>query len=270
MRPIEHVRAVAEEIEATDLSRRIALEDGPYEVRALGASFDSMLDRLERAAASQGELIDEASHELRTPLSVLIANADVLLTHPAPTAELYRRGLERSRSTADKMSRSIDDLLLAARRRARTVDRRPSDLALILREVIDASAPLAEARNVEVVLSGSSRAECSVDRVTVERALSNLLDNAIKHSPEGSEVRIDLEATDRAIVATVTDRGKGIPQSSQPHVFDRLWRGEGPGAGSGIGLTIARQVALAHGGSLSLVSPGPTGDGSVFRFSIPM
>ena len=100
MRPIDRVRRVAEDIEGSDLSRRIGLDHGPTEVVALAASFDAMLDRLEHAAETQRQLIEEASHELRTPLSVLMTNADVTLAHPDPTIEIYRQGLERSRSAA--------------------------------------------------------------------------------------------------------------------------------------------------------------------------
>ncbi|MFC7722526.1 HAMP domain-containing protein [Nonomuraea recticatena] len=92
VRPLDRVRAVAEDIGATDLGRRIALDGGPAEVVALAASFDAMLDRLEQAAATQRRLIEETSHELRMPLAVLMTNAEVLLAHPSPTLEVYRGG----------------------------------------------------------------------------------------------------------------------------------------------------------------------------------
>src|SRR5919108_176385 len=100
VRPIERVRAVAEDIEASDLGRRIGLDRGPTELVSLAASFDAMLDRLERSAHTQRQLIEETSHELRTPLSVLTTNADVLLADPNPTIDGYRRGLERAKAAA--------------------------------------------------------------------------------------------------------------------------------------------------------------------------
>ena len=120
VRPIERVRSVAEEIEATDLSRRIDLQRGPAEVVSLAASFDAMLDRLQHAADAQRQLIEQTSHDLRTPLSVLTINADVLLRHPDPTIEVYRDGIVRTRAAATRMQSTIDDLLVDARGRARS------------------------------------------------------------------------------------------------------------------------------------------------------
>lgn len=129
VRPIDRVRAVAEDIEGADLTRRIGLDHGPSEIVSLAASFDAMLDRLERSADTQRKLIEDTSHELRTPLSVLVTNADVMLAHPNPTVELYREGLERSRSAAHRLRTTISELLVDARGQARMIDRRPTDLA---------------------------------------------------------------------------------------------------------------------------------------------
>ncbi|WP_162181561.1 histidine kinase dimerization/phospho-acceptor domain-containing protein, partial [Glycomyces tenuis] len=124
VRPFERIRSAAEHIEASDLSLRIGPASGPSEAVALAASFDAMLDRLEHAAQVQRRLIEETSHELRTPLSVLIAGAEVLLQHPSPSLELYREGLERTRTSAERMRETISELLIDARGRARRIDRR--------------------------------------------------------------------------------------------------------------------------------------------------
>jgi signal transduction histidine kinase len=268
VRPIERVRAVAEEIEESDLSRRIGLDRGPTELVSLAASFDAMLDRLERAARTQRELIDETSHELRTPLAVLATNADVLLAHPEPTAELYREGLERSRSAALRLQTTIDELLAAARRRARTIDRRPADLMAIARRLTGDARVLASATEVELSLTGPSTATCSLDGPSIGRALANLVDNAIRHAPSGSEVAVAVEVTETEAVVAVSDHGPGIPSDEQEHVFERFWRGQGEAPGTGLGLPMAKQIALAHGGDLTLQSPGPAGDGCVFRLSV--
>ena len=157
VRPIDRVRTVAEDIEGSDLSRRIALDTGPTEVVALAASFDAMLDRLERAAEAQRRLIEEASHELRTPLTVLKANAEVMLAHPEPTVDVYREGLERSQVAATRLQTALDELLVDARGRARTIDRRPADLAAIARNVVDDAAVVATPRGITVSLAGPAR-----------------------------------------------------------------------------------------------------------------
>ncbi len=141
-----------------------------------------MLTRLERAASDQRLLIEETSHELRTPISVLTTNADVLLADPNPTIELYRDGLERSRAAAARLQASIEELLVAARGRARTIDRRPADLMAIAGSVVDEARALTAPRPNMLTLTGPATAECSIDEPTVRRALSNLVDNAIRYA----------------------------------------------------------------------------------------
>lgn len=268
VRPIERVRSVAEEIEGTDLGRRIGLDRGPTEVVALAASFDAMLGRLEEAAATQRRLIEETSHELRTPLSVLVAGTDVLLSHPSPTVEAYREGTLRSRAAAVRLGEAIDELLVDARGRARTIDRRPADLAALVAEVVGDVRVVAATRQIDVSLAAPEVLSCSVDPATVRRAVANLLDNAVRHSPPGSSVEVEVAAIDRQARVVVTDHGPGIAAEDQARVFDRFWRGRGEAGGTGLGLPIARQVALAHGGTLTVRSPGPAGDGCAFELTL--
>lgn len=266
--PIDRVRTVAEDIEAGDLSRRIGLTQGPIEVISLAASFDAMLDRLERAAETQRQLIEETSHELRTPLSVLATNADVLLAHPEPTVEVYRQGLERSRTAAARLQSTIDDLLVDARGRARTLDRRPADLVTIVEGVIADASVLATAQAIDLSFTGPPAAECPLDEPTIRRAVANLVANAISYSPDGATVDVAVEVSDAEARVAVTDHGPGVPADEQAHIFERFWRGRPDTHGTGLGLPIARQIALAHGGGLTVRSPGPTGDGSVFVLSL--
>lgn len=268
VRPIERVRAVAEDIEASDLSRRIALDDGPAEIVALAASFDAMLERLEGAAQTQRALIEETSHELRTPLAVLVTNAEVLLRHPAPTLDVYREGLERSAAVATRLETTIDDLLVDARGRARTLDRQAGDLARIAAEVVEDAHVLAAEKQVTLQLDAPASAACRLDEASVRRAVANLVDNAIRFAPAGSRVDIDVRATDRDASVAVSDHGPGIPPAEHGHVFDRFWRGDASAARTGLGLPIARQIALAHGGDVDLRSPGPAGDGCTFVLRI--
>jgi signal transduction histidine kinase len=265
VRPIERVRSVVEQIGAADLDRRVGLTSGPVEIVSLAASFDGLLDRLERSAETQRRLIEETSHELRTPLSVLATNAEVLLAHPEPTVELYRQGLDRSRRAADRLRHTIDELLVDARGRARVLDRRPTDLMALVRDV---AAELTVPGRATVSVTGPRVVECAVDQLTVRRAIANLVDNAVRHAPPESVVTIAVEVVDSMVAVTVTDHGPGIPETEQPHIFERFWRGPGDRPGTGLGLPIARQIALAHGGELTLTSPAPTGDGCAFTLTL--
>jgi len=266
--PIDRVRAVADDIQGTDLSRRIALPGGPAEVTALAASFDAMLDRLQQAAQTQRRLIEETSHELRMPLAVLVTNAEVLLAHPEPTLEVYQRGLERSRAAALRLQAAIDELLVDARGRARTIDRQPADLTAIVRAVIDDAGAVAAAKGISLSMAGPPAAVCPVDQPTVRRAIHNLVDNAIRYAPAGTAVRVTVEVAETEAAVVVTDHGPGIPADVQDRAFERFWRGRPDVPGTGLGLAIARQVAVAHGGGLILASPGPAGDGCAFRFTV--
>ncbi|WP_169732020.1 HAMP domain-containing sensor histidine kinase [Glycomyces arizonensis] len=268
VRPLERIRSAAEHIEASDLSLRIGLASGPSETVALAASFDAMLDRLEHAAGVQRRLIEETSHELRTPLSVLITNAEVLLQHPSPDLDLYREGLERTRSSAGRLRETISELLTDARGRARRIDRRPVDLVALARAVLGDFAAPAAAGSVELAGPGGGPVECAADEATVRRAIANLVDNAVKHAPEGSAVEVGVERSREAVAVTVTDHGPGIPEVERERVFERFWHGE-DAPGTGLGLPIARQIAQAHGGDLTVEVPGPAGDGCRFRLSLP-
>ncbi|WP_327003544.1 HAMP domain-containing histidine kinase [Dactylosporangium sp. NBC_01737] len=270
VRPIDRVRTAAEDIEATDLSRRIGLRRGPTELVALAASFDAMLARLDAAAETQRRLIEEASHELRIPLAVLMSNAEVLLAHPRPTLEVYRTGLERTRTAAVRLQTTIDELLVDARGRARRMTRAPADVAALVRDVVADAAVLAETKGIRLTAPAgpSPAARCPVDEPTVRRAIANLVDNAIRYAPAGSAVDAAVETADDMVAVVVTDHGSGIPPEQQDRVFQRFWRGRGDTRGTGLGLPIANQVALAHGGELTLRSPGPAGDGCVFRLTL--
>jgi signal transduction histidine kinase len=262
--PIDHVRAVAEDIEASDLSRRIALARGSTEVLALAASFDAMLERLEGAATTQRRLIEETSHELRTPLSVLATNAEVRLRHPAPTLELYRDGLERSQAVAAQLQATIDELLVDARGRARSLDRQPADLSAIVAEVVAHARVLAATKGVELSVGGAPSAVGRLDEAGARRAVANLVDNAIRHAPPDSTVEVEVQVNDSDASVLVTDHGPGIPAGEQEHIFERFWRGDGGPSRTGLGLAIVKQIASAHGGDVTLRSPSSAGDGCTF------
>lgn len=246
-----------------------------------------------RSLTLQRHLIEETSHELRTPLSVLTANAEVALGDPEPTLESYRAGLERSAVVAERMRRVLESLLVDARGRARTVDRRPTDVTRLVRSSVDSLRPLAEERGLRLDLVDDGPVRARVDPASVERAVTNLVANGLRHGPTGSvvTVRVGTGATGRERVEIdVTDEGPGIDPADQAAIFDRYWRaglddpasavGDGPdervagpearpeeddATGSGLGLAIVRQVAVAHGGSVEVESPVVDGRGTRLR-----
>lgn len=177
---------------------------------------------------------------------------------------MYREGLARSGRAAERMRIAIDELLVDARGRARVIDRRPADLVALVRGVVEDARVLAAAKEMTLRVTAAPTAVCLVDEPTVRRAVANLVDNAIRYAPSGTAIEITVEPT--AVV--VTDHGPGIPSDEQAHIFERFWRGRADTHGTGLGLPIANQIALAHGGALTVTSPGPAGDGCVFRLDL--
>lgn len=253
VQPMESITAVADEIQAGSLDRRIAIEGAAAEVQALADSFDHMLDRLAVASVTQRELIEDASHELRTPLAALAVNNEVILNAPEPSTEDYRLHAERSEALIGRLQTTIDDLLVGARARrseARQVD---NDLMEIVRRVAEEHSVAHPEGMVHV--RGPDELRMGIDGPSISRALTNLVDNAARYSPDGQPVEVDVEIDARGTVSlSVSDHGPGIDAVDLPRVFDRYYASSD--GGSGIGLALVKQVAEAHG-DIEVVSPLP-------------
>jgi signal transduction histidine kinase len=254
LRPIGRITAVARDIQATDLSRRIELPGPDDELKQLGDTFDAMLARLDAAFAAQRQFVADASHELRNPLAIIRTNVDVALADPRADPDDLRHTIVVVKRASDRMARLVDDLLALARRQEPTLEHEPVDLG----------AAVAEASDDFVVVTG--------DRDALKRAVANLLENAVRLAPEGSRIRLATGSEgDRAWIA-VADEGPGIAPEDQAHVFDRFWRADKARSradgGTGLGLAIVRQIAESHGGQVRLQSK--PGVGSSFVIWLPV
>lgn len=261
--PIRDVADLAERTGAGALDRRLHLTGAATEVQTLADGVDRMLDRLAAASAVQRRLTEDASHELRTPLAVLATTADVILERPDATEAQYREAMERMRRTVDRMSVTVDTLLGRARASQAAFTGESADLTSMARRVAAEHAATARAREVDVTVTGEGAVTAAFDAFSVERAVSNLVDNAVRHSPPGRAVQVEVGSSDGRAFVSVTDAGPGIPPADQQRVFDRYWRGDT--AGTGIGLSIVRLVADAHDG---VEVTSPVGDGAGTRFTM--
>nr|WP_246422403.1 HAMP domain-containing sensor histidine kinase [Nocardiopsis mwathae] len=260
LRPVARLTRTAETIAATrDPRHRIDLP-GNDELARLATSFNTMLDELERSVTAQRRLVADASHELRTPLTGLRTNIDLLARDLPPEHRTRIHATLRTQIT--EMTGLVNDLIELARGEA--PEGRSEDVRLD--EVVE-HCVAAERRNRPGV-GFDVRVEPTVvpgvpDRLA--RAVTNLLDNAAKFSPEGGEVEVRLAAGE----LTVRDHGPGIDPDDLPHVFDRFYRARTARGlpGSGLGLAIVRQVAGGHGAELR-AEPAP-GGGTVFRMAFP-
>ncbi|MGH2948765.1 MAG: sensor histidine kinase, partial [Solirubrobacteraceae bacterium] len=271
LRPVERMTAEAQRIGIDRLHERVALPRAADEIGQLAVTLNAMLDRLERGVKDKQRLIADASHELRTPLAVMRAELDVSLRGDdlSPAA---RAVLESVREEVDRMSRTVDNLLTLAQ-----VDEGRLELLTTrvrLHEAIEAAArpllPLAAAKQVRLELDGE-HCEARADPQRLHQALTNFIENAIKFSRPGGEVRVDAWHGNGEVGVTIADDGPGIPADARAHVFDRFYRvdrarGRDAG-GSGLGLAICREIATAHGGRVWVDSQ--EGNGSAFTLAIP-
>lgn len=271
LKPIGRITAVAKDISATDLSRRIDMGGPEDELRELADTFDEMLDRLDSAFEGQRQFIHEASHELRNPLAVIRTNIDVTLADPAADAETLRDTLDVVRRSSERMSHLVDDLLVYARRGALSVEHAPVELAAVVHDsVAEFTAPARE-HGVTLVDAAATGAVVDGDNAALRQAVANLLANALRYAPWGSTVTVSCGVDPSWAWLAVADEGPGIGDAEHDAVFQRFWRGdpaEGRAEGrSGLGLTIVRQVAEAHGGQVRLESA--PGDGARFTLWLP-
>ncbi|RIV41594.1 sensor histidine kinase [Micromonospora radicis] len=272
LRPVGAIARTAREIQATDLSRRIRLEGPQDELRDLGDTIDSMLDRLDRAFRAQRQLIDDASHELRSPLAIIRANLDASLTAPDASEQERVAAVATVDRATTRMSRLVEDLLATARRDADSTADTDVDLSTVAQEAGEDFTPLAAGRGLRLRYALGANLVLVGDPDALRRAVGNLLSNAVRLSPLGGAVEVATGRTGGWLWVAVVDEGPGIAEADRGRVFDRFWRGAGGrgGAGerrTGLGLAIVRQIVESHGGQVAVFSQ--PGAGSTFVFWLP-
>jgi two-component system sensor histidine kinase MprB len=262
LRPIDDLTSAAEHIELTgDLARRIPAP-GTDEIGRLAARFNAMLDRLSSSLAAQRQLVADASHELRTPITSLRTNIEVLLATSDVDPQMRRELLQDVVEQSDELGALVGDLIELAR---------ADEPAAVANEDVRLDTLLEDAvvrarRNHPGVDYRLDAEATTVDGrpERLGRAINNLLDNAAKHGGRGV---VEVTLHDGALV--VRDHGPGVPEADRPLIFDRFYRGAEAraGSGTGLGLAIVRQVAQAHGGSVTLRVPED--GGAAFELRLP-
>ncbi len=274
LKPIERITSVARNIQATDLKRRIHLDGPDDELKELAETFDGMLGRIDDAFEQQKLFIQEASHELRNPLAVIRTNIDVTLSDPGAPASELRQTMQVVQRSTERMATLVDDLLVYARKGTDTVARalEPIDAAALVREAAEEFRAPADARGLELC-EHTPQTQLWVlgERDALRRGLANLLANATRLAPPGTEITLSAGREGPWVWMAVQDEGPGIAPEDQERVFQRFFRGDTAGGRqqgrSGLGLTIVRQIAEAHGGEVRLVSE--IGRGSAFAIWLP-
>jgi len=263
LRPLTDLTETARSISDTDLSRRITV-GGDDEIAELGHTFNSMLDRLDEAFASQRRFVDDAGHELRTPITVIRGNLEVMGEDPTERAETIALVTDE----LERMSRIVDDLLdLANSEQPDFIQRSPMDLAEFTHDLTTRAAAL-DSRRWQV--DEAPHAVIEADRHRLNQAMMNLLRNAAEHSPVGRPVYVGSRLHAGSLSLWVRDEGDPIAIEDRERIFDRFSRVTNGRRteGAGLGLAIVSAIATAHGGDVR-VDTAPEG-GNVFTLSIPM
>jgi two-component system, OmpR family, sensor kinase len=252
LRPVESMRQEAAAISMTDPGRRLPVPPANDEVARLGRTLNSLLDRLQGALGRERRLLDDASHELRTPLSILKAELDLALSRERSPAELEATLRSASEET-DRLAGLAEDLLTLSRTHDGGL--RIHRVSTSLLELLDRACSGRQARAAE----HGVRIECQApalsvmaDPMRLRQALDNLLDNAVRHSHAGGLIAVEADVSGDLATITVRNSGPGFAEDILPRAFDAFVRGERDTSaqhGAGLGLTIVRAVAQAHGGT---------------------
>jgi signal transduction histidine kinase len=252
------ISAVATQIMRGDLSQRLPVRDAEDEINTLAREINGMLDKIEQLTLGMRTVLDSAAHDLRTPLNRLQATAEAAMSQLAP-ASPERRVLERVTTEVDRMRSTLDALLRIALAETGTVAREPVDLSELVASMVELYAPVSEERGIRLESSVIPGVQVQGSRQLLAQALANLLDNAIKFTPEGGHIRVFLRQGSSGPEVIVEDDGPGIPADKREIVLGRRVRLDEARKlpGSGLGLSLVAAVSKLHGARLVLDDAGP-------------
>jgi two-component system, OmpR family, heavy metal sensor histidine kinase CusS len=271
--PVRRIAAMARSLSQDDLHRRVDLAVPNDELGELVETFNGMLARLEASFESLRRFTADASHELRSPLTFMRSELEGTRARPR-TPEEYERVLDEMETEVEHMSRLVDRLLILARADAGALRpaRVPVDAADFLQEAGARWSATAERSGTHIEVESPELGTIAADPDLLRRILDNLLENAIRHAPPDSVVRVTGAREAGSLRVDVSDQGPGIPAAFRERIFDRFARLDGARArdagGAGLGLALSRAIAKSHGGSLELVSRD--GGGATFRLLLPL
>jgi two-component system sensor histidine kinase BaeS len=269
--PLRNVTAAAQQLGQGDLGAR-AVGGADRESAELAAAFNSMAERVERSEMLRRRAASDMAHDLATPATVLESQLQAMLDGVVPK---NRVNLEAARASASALGSVIVQLGELASAEAAPLQARPEkvEVATLLAEAAQALEGLYRERGVQLeVEPGDPGLAARADPAHLGRALRNVMTNAAQHTPSGKQVRVAAAAAGDQVEIRVADQGPGIPEADLPHIFERFYRSDPsrtgrPGAGAGIGLTIARELLASNGGTVAVEGSGPSG--TVVRVAVP-
>jgi signal transduction histidine kinase len=270
LRPVRALQQAASRLAQGDLNQRVAIH-GRDELAALGMAFNNMAGSLQQAEETRRAMTADIAHELRTPLAVQRANLEALQDGVYP---LDPPALQPLLEQNQLLTRLVEDLrtLALAEAGQLKLEQTPTDLTTLARRTVEKFQPQAAAHGQTLTCTGPALPPLLLDPLRIEQILANLLSNALRHTPEGGAVIVQLAAAESDVQLSVQDTGPGLPPELLPHVFERFYRADPgrsrPVGSTGLGLSIARQLAEAHGGALTAANQA--GGGAIFTLTLPL
>jgi heavy metal sensor kinase len=270
--PVETLGHTAANVSAQSLGTRVFLDAPYHEFQQLAKSFNNMFERLQRAFESQRRFVGDAAHELRTPLTAMKGNVEVALQQDRSPEE-YRDVLSTTLGQVEHLARLVKSLLTLTQFSGEhpPIDLKPVLMEPLIKELVSELSILAKEKGCLFTTHIQEVPQVLGDASQLKQLVINLLDNAIRHTPQGGSVTVTLQSSADKVQLTVEDTGSGIPAEHLPRIFERFYRADPArdrqSGGTGLGLAIAQEIALAHNGTINVQSE--VGKGSVFTVSLP-
>ncbi len=269
LKPLRELLSAIQVIEKGDLSQRVPLGKSNDELKNLGETFNRMIARIEKLVSVMKESLDNVAHEIRTPLTRIriVAEEALVCNHP----ELIKTALEDSAESVEAISGLVDQVMSISEAEAGVLTMQLENCKLkdLIEDVVEIYEFVAQDKNIVVVILPIDQTLAwNLDRKRVKQAIGNLLDNAIKFSPSGGTIQLFADFKEDVLNISISDEGIGINGEDIPKIWDRLYRGDRSRStkGLGLGLSIVKSIAIAHGGKASAI---PKSKGTLFSISIP-
>lgn len=258
-------------ISSKNLDERILGVDSNDEIGELAQTFNQMIDRLNQAFKREQQFIADVAHELKTPLSTLRSTVEITLSHKRSSEE-YEKTMDEILKDTNRLSSTLKNVLDLAWSET-SLEQKNADvfnLSELMAELVDVAKKMALKKNIQITESTDQNIEIFGYREKLERALLNMVDNAIKYTPKNGKIIITATKNSRHAIVKINDNGIGIARNDIPYIFDRFYRGSSTDKvfGSGLGLAISKSIVNSHRGEIDVKSQ--IGKGSIFSIILPL